>query len=211
MKTLSHKYLAEHIAGQYLRGFSMLEKNAYIYGAIAPDVNKVTYLHGWKGNKKFFGHNYENSSQTMDHLIKKTGTVDAGWRDLFLPSGQVDPLHRRQFYPCAQWLFYRQSCRACAVWKCFAQMPVRTDPISKDGLTYLWCQGPAWASWYLRRPVPIPRDRSFIYFIHGLGSDFMLCWQAAIRRQDLMGSSDMERTPAPTILQTVYNLLTKRR
>lgn len=70
MKTLSHKYLAEHIAGQYLRGFSMLEKNAYIYGAIAPDVNKVTYLHGWKGNKKFFGHNYENSSQTMDHLSK---------------------------------------------------------------------------------------------------------------------------------------------
>ena len=80
MKTLSHKYLAEHIAGQYLRGFSPLEKNAYIYGAVAPDVNKVTYLHGWKGNKKFFGHNYENSSRTMDHLIKKLErSTPGGW------------------------------------------------------------------------------------------------------------------------------------
>lgn len=115
MKTLSHKYLAEHIAGQYLRGFSMLEKNAYIYGAIAPDVNKVSYLHGWKGNKKFFGHNYENSSQTMDHLIKKLERSTPGGGIYFYRLGKLNPLHRRQFYPCAQWLFYRQSCRACAV------------------------------------------------------------------------------------------------
>ena len=47
MKTLTHKYLAEHIAEQYLRGFSPMEKRAYIYGSIAPDVNKITYLHGW--------------------------------------------------------------------------------------------------------------------------------------------------------------------
>lgn len=89
MKTLSHKYLAEHIAGQYLRGFSMLEKNAYIYGAIAPDVNKVTYLHGWKGNKKFFGHNYENSSQTMDHLIKKLERSTPGGGIYFYRLGKL--------------------------------------------------------------------------------------------------------------------------
>lgn len=71
MKTLTHKYLAEHIAEQYLRGFSPLEKSAYIYGSIAPDVNKITYLHGWVGHKKFFGHNYENIQRTMDHLIAK--------------------------------------------------------------------------------------------------------------------------------------------
>ena len=46
MKTLTHKYLAEHIAEQYLRGFSPMEKRAYIYGSIAPDVNKITWLGG---------------------------------------------------------------------------------------------------------------------------------------------------------------------
>ncbi len=80
MKRSSHKYLANHIAKQYLQRFSLLEKKAYIFGAIAPDLNKATYLHGWKEHKKFFGHNYENCSSTMNHLIKKLeGSAPEGW------------------------------------------------------------------------------------------------------------------------------------
>ncbi len=68
MEKKDHKRLAEfwmkEAGGDLPRSYQL----AFIIGNIEPDINGLTYLHGFRTQQKFHGHHYEN---VMPILLKK--------------------------------------------------------------------------------------------------------------------------------------------
>ncbi len=71
MKKIDHLNLAKFwmsVAGGNLPEEYQL---AFIFGNIEPDINFLTYLHGFRTQKKFHGHNYENVMPVLIKMIER--------------------------------------------------------------------------------------------------------------------------------------------
>ena len=72
MRTADHMNLSRYIMDHMDAGASKLQKAAFIFGSIEPDINMLTYFRGSiHGEEKLRGHNYENVMKYMEKLIKK--------------------------------------------------------------------------------------------------------------------------------------------
>ncbi len=72
MRTADHMNLSRYIMDHMDAGASKLQKAAFIFGSIEPDINMLTYLRGSiHGEEKLRGHNYENVMKYMEKLTKK--------------------------------------------------------------------------------------------------------------------------------------------
>lgn len=72
MRTADHMNLSRYIMNHMDAGASKLQKAAFIFGSIEPDINMLTYFRGSiRGEEKLRGHNYENVMKYMEKLIKK--------------------------------------------------------------------------------------------------------------------------------------------
>ena len=72
MRTADHMNLSRYIMDHMDAGASKLQKAAFIFGSIEPDINMLTYFRGSiHGEEKLRGHNYENVMKYMEKLTKK--------------------------------------------------------------------------------------------------------------------------------------------
>ncbi len=71
MKRSDHLYLAKTICREEYKNLFIIQKLAYLYGNIEPDLNILTYLHGHKKGEKLRGHNYEKLQPIIKKLIWK--------------------------------------------------------------------------------------------------------------------------------------------
>ena len=72
MRTADHMNLSRYIMDHMDAGASKLQKAAFIFGSIEPDINMLTYFRGSiRGEEKLRGHNYENVMKYMEKLTKK--------------------------------------------------------------------------------------------------------------------------------------------
>ena len=72
MRTADHMNLSRYIMDHMDAGASKLQKAAFIFGSIEPDINMLTYFRGSiHGEEKLRGHNYENVQKYMEKLTNK--------------------------------------------------------------------------------------------------------------------------------------------
>lgn len=72
MRTADHMNLSRYIMDHMDDGASKLQKAAFIFGSIEPDINMLTYFRGSiHGEEKLRGHNYENVQKYMEKLTNK--------------------------------------------------------------------------------------------------------------------------------------------
>ena len=72
MRTADHMNLSRYIMDHMDAGASKLQKAAFIFGSVEPDINMLTYFRGSiHGEEKLRGHNYENVMKYMEKLTKK--------------------------------------------------------------------------------------------------------------------------------------------
>ncbi|MCD8327486.1 MAG: zinc dependent phospholipase C family protein [Ruminococcus sp.] len=71
METRDHRRLAEYWFEKAECNLRRSYRLAFIFGNIEPDINKLTYLHGFRKQKKFRGHNYDNVMPTLLRMLKK--------------------------------------------------------------------------------------------------------------------------------------------
>lgn len=72
MRTADHMNLSRYIMDHMDAGASKLQKAAFIFGSIEPDINMLTYFRGSiRGEEKLRGHNYENVQKYMEKLTNK--------------------------------------------------------------------------------------------------------------------------------------------
>lgn len=72
MRTADHMNLIRYIMDHMDAGASKLQKAAFIFGSIEPDINMLTYFRGSiHGEEKLRGHNYENVQKYMKKLTNK--------------------------------------------------------------------------------------------------------------------------------------------
>lgn len=68
MRTADHMNLSSYIMDHMDAGASKLQKAAFIFGSIEPDINMLTYFRGSiRGEEKLRGHNYENVMKYMEN------------------------------------------------------------------------------------------------------------------------------------------------
>ena len=72
MRTADHMNLSRYIMDHMDAGASKLQKAAFIFGSVEPDINMLTYFRGSiRGEEKLRGHNYENVQKYMEKLTNK--------------------------------------------------------------------------------------------------------------------------------------------
>ncbi len=71
MKKRDHRKLAEFFMRRLNYKLPLLYKLAFIYGTYEPDINYLTYLHGFRTCQKFHGHNCENIMPVLLRMLKK--------------------------------------------------------------------------------------------------------------------------------------------
>ncbi len=76
MKKRDHRKLAEFFMNAVGDKLPLLYRVAFVYGCYEPDINYLTYLHGFRTCQKFHGHNCGNISPVLTRMLRK----DAGKR-----------------------------------------------------------------------------------------------------------------------------------
>ncbi len=71
MEKKDHKRLAQFWMERAGHKLPKIDRQAYIYGSIEPDMNPLTYLHGFRTQQKFHGHNRENIKPTLLKMLEK--------------------------------------------------------------------------------------------------------------------------------------------
>lgn len=71
MTTKSHYYLGKCLIARYFYNWTPLERRAFLFGCIEPDINLVTYLNGITYTQTIKGHNYPNMLPQLRSLSKK--------------------------------------------------------------------------------------------------------------------------------------------
>ena len=72
MRTADHMNLSRYIMDHMDAGASKLQKAAFIFGSIEPDINMLTYFRGSiRGEEKLRGHNYEMGTVRQSFLLGK--------------------------------------------------------------------------------------------------------------------------------------------
>lgn len=72
MRTADHMNLSRYIMDHMDVGASKLQKAAFVFGSIEPDINMLTYFRGSiHGEEKLRGHNYENVLRYMEKLTRR--------------------------------------------------------------------------------------------------------------------------------------------
>lgn len=71
MQKKDHLQLAKYLLQNRQSGIPVLCQLAFLYGNIEPDINYLTYLHGFWKYDKFHGHHYENVRPVIDRLLQK--------------------------------------------------------------------------------------------------------------------------------------------
>ena len=72
MTSKSHYYLGLYLSDMIFEDLNDMERAAFLYGCVEPDLNPGTYLKGTLcGQQKFRGHNYPNMLPCVEHLFDR--------------------------------------------------------------------------------------------------------------------------------------------
>lgn len=73
MKFIDHKTLAVFWARNCGAEMSLINRCAFVFGNIQPDMNVLTFLHGFRKHQKFHGHNFNNVLPVLLRLVESRG------------------------------------------------------------------------------------------------------------------------------------------
>ncbi|MCD8118570.1 MAG: zinc dependent phospholipase C family protein [Lachnospiraceae bacterium] len=71
MKKKDHRELAEYWVRRMDHRIPLLKRMAFIFGNFEPDINYLTYLHGFTHYRNFLGHHYDHVFPVLLHLIDR--------------------------------------------------------------------------------------------------------------------------------------------
>lgn len=71
MKKTDHRELAEYWVRRMGHRIPLMKRLAFIFGNFEPDINYLTYLHGFSHYRDFLGHHFDHVFPVLLHLIDR--------------------------------------------------------------------------------------------------------------------------------------------